>query len=203
MSNVLSNTKGKKYTVVAAICLSIYNVIGIYNVVLPMIKYDFYTISFTTVISYIASIAFVILLFVGKKNIGFLVTSFAIIALYVYGIIEIAPAGFSIEAMGISLLGIAEYLILFVLFLFSVIDTLSKNDKVIKFMWFVPAVICLTSCIVQYIRWEYFSYLSSTWIYILMDFCAVVAWFFVGLWLREDNKKADNHKEMLNDSVIE
>ena len=36
-----------------------------------------------------------------------------------------------------------------------------------------------------------------------MDFCAVVAWFFVGLWLREDNKKADNHKEMLNDSVIE
>lgn len=202
MSNVLSNTKGKKYTVVAAICLSIYNVIGIYNVVLPMIKYDFYTISFTTVISYIASIAFVILLFVGKKNIGFLVTSFAIIALYVYGIIEIAPAGFSIEAMGISLLGIAEYLILFVLFLFSVIDTLSKNDKVIKFMWFVPAVICLTSCIVQYIRWEYFSNLAYTWMYIFEDLCAVLALLFVGLWLREDKKRIDSNKEILNDTTM-
>lgn len=202
MSNVLSNTKGKKYTVVAAICLSIYNVIGIYNVVLPMIKYDFYTISFTTVISYIASIAFVILLFVGKKNIGFLVTSFAIIALYVYGIIEIAPAGFSIEAMGISLLGIAEYLILFVLFLFSVIDTLSKNDKVIKFMWFVPAVICLTSCIVQYIRWEYFSNLAYMWMYIFEDFCAVLALLFVGLWLREDKKRIDSNKEILNDTTM-
>lgn len=202
--NTLLNIKDtRRYTVVAAICLSIYNVIGIYNVVSPMLKYSFYTISFTTVISYIASIAFVILLFVGKKNIGFLIASVSVMALHVYNIIEIAPAGFSVEAMGTSFLGFAEYLVLLVLFLFSVIDALKKYDKVIKFLWFAPAVISLISHLVVYIRGEYFSYLSSTWIYILMDFCAVVAWFFVGLWLREDNKKADNHKEMLNDSVIE
>lgn len=202
MSNAFSNIKEKKYAVIAAICLSIYNVIGIYNVVLPMLKYSFYTISFTTVISYIASITFAILLFVGKKNIGFLITSVGMISLYVYYIAEIVLGDLSVGGIGIHLLRIAAYNILFVLFLFSVIHALNKKDKAIKFLWFVPPVLWMISSLVEYILWEYFSYLSSTWMYILMDFCNVVALFFVGLWLREDNKKADNHKEMLNDSAM-
>lgn len=100
--------------------------------------------------------------FVEKKNIGFLITSFAIIALYVYGIIEIAPASFSNEAMGISLL-----------------------------------VINMISSLVVYIRWEYFS-ICPLHGYIIEDFCVLVAWFFIGLWLREDSKmKKDNYKEMI------
>ena len=124
------------------------------------------------------------MLVVGKKHIGFLVASGSIIALYIYNVIGMASIGLSDEAIKTYFLECTSHIILFVLLLFAVIDVLSKKDKVIRFLWFVPAAIYLISFVVTCIRWEYFSYLSSTWIYIILNLIYVAALFFVGLWIR-------------------
>lgn len=191
------NINDGKCAIIAAICLGMYNVLGIYNEVSSMVKYDYYSISMITVINYIASVSLAIMLFVGKKHIGFLIASGSIIALNVYDIIEVTPVGFSLDSMGIYFLECISHVILFVLLLFAVIKVLSKKERVIKCLWFVPAMIDLISFVIICIRWEYFSYLSSTWEYILMNLSYVVALFFVGLWIKKSVKKAKNSEDNL------
>lgn len=186
----------RRYTVVAAICLSLYSVIASYNIISSMIKYGYYTISLTTIISYIVPIAFAILLFIGKKNIGFLIATAGVIVVYIYNITEMAQVDLSIKTMGTTFLQMTEYLALFLLFLFSVIGRFRKYDKAIKYLWFLPSALSLISSLAVYIQWGYFSDLSYTWLYIFEDFCDVMAWLFVGLWLRADSK--NNHKEISN-----
>ena len=148
------------------------------------------------IISYIVPIAFAILLFIGKKNIGFLIATAGVIVVYIYNITEMAQVDLSIKTMGTTFLQMTEYLALFLLFLFSVIGRFRKYDKAIKYLWFLPSALSLISSLAVYIQWDYFSDLSYTWLYIFEDFCDVMAWLFVGLWLRADSK--NNHKEISN-----
>ncbi len=195
--NTSLNINDRKCAIIAAICLGIYSALRIYNVVSSMLKYDYYSISVITVINHIAPILLAIMLFIGKKHIGFLIASGSIIAVYIYNIIEVTPAGFSFEVMKAYFLECTSHIILFVLLLFAVIE----KDKVIRFLWFVPAVVYLVSFVITCIRWEYFSDLSSTWIYIIWNFIYVAALFFVGLWTRNITKNAKNREVNLADSV--
>lgn len=202
--NASSNINDRKYAIIAAICLGIYNAFQIYSTVSIMLKYDYYSIPTITitVINFIVFISLAIMLFVGKEHIGFLIAYGSIIALYIYNvIIEVVPVvGFSL-AMGIYFLKCISYIVLFVLLLLAMIDVLSKKDKVISFLWFVPAVIYLISFVIICIRWGYFSDLSSTWEYIILDLLYVAALFFVGLWIRNITKNAKNCGANLVDSV--
>lgn len=195
------NINGKRCAMIAAICLSICNVIGIYGIVSSMFKFKYYTISLSTIIGYVLSISFAVLLFIGKKNIGFLITSFGFIAICVYDVIEIALADLGFATMRLCLSIAAAYSILFILFLFHVIDVLRKKTKVFKYLWFVPAVIYLISFMITCIEFKYFSYFSYEWEYIVRNFCDVAALFFVGLWIRNANGKVDDRKELLVDFV--
>lgn len=176
--------------IIAVGCLCVYNVLGIYNVISSVIKYDYYSLSILTVINYFASISLLIMLSIGKKHIGFLLATGSIIALYVHSIIEVAPAGFSLESMATYFLECISHVILFILFLFMVIKALNKKEKVIKCLWFVPATINLIALIIDCVRWKYFSHLSSTWNYILMYSSYAVALFFIGLWIKKSVIKA-------------
>lgn len=199
--NTSFNINDRECAIIAAICLGIYSAFRIYNVVSSMLKYDYYSMSVITVINYIALISLAIMLFIGKRHIGFLIASGSVIALYIYNIIEVASAGFSFEVMKAYFLEGISHIILFVLLLFAVIDVLSKKDKVIRFLWFVPAAVYLVSFVINCIRWEYFSDLPSTWKYIIFNLIYVIALFFVGLWIRTITKNAENCGVNVADSV--
>lgn len=81
------------------------------------------------------------------------------------------------------------------------IDVLSKKDKVISFLWFVPAVMYLISFVIDCIRWGYFSDLSSTWQYIILSLLYVAALFFAGLWIRNITRNAKKCEANLVDSM--
>lgn len=189
--------KNKKYSIIAALCLTILNAGGIIRVFSSIINESSYDSSFQTVILYIATIAFIVLLFIGKKSIGFLITNGIIILIFMQNIFEMILTGCRFEFIITNLLQSAAYISLFILFLFGVIDVLYIKYKAIKYLWFVPAVVNLIYLAAECIQFYYFNYISSIWFLLLLEFLNVIALFFIGLWVKDINKISEKTEDTL------
>ena len=189
--------KAKIYATVAAICFVIATFFSVKRYLEFSAAYDDYSVSwlweyYFSVVWWLIYGCFAVLFFIKKKNIVFLIP---------------AGVGFLIEIcylkkwMNIFNVFYPEYFLmavvyacLFVIFLFNVIPSLSKNAEIItKILCFVPAVLSMV-CVI-YLN----SHGTMAWDYILICIASSVGFLFAGMWLRK-TVPVLNKAETVNDN---
>lgn len=164
----------KKFSLIAAICYTIY---AIYKVIISVSNSDYATITALGVIFPIAALGMAVTLFM--KNKKAVVAAAGVNALLgTYSIINYLSLG--------NLCDFVAYAGAVVLIALSI-----KGNSAVKKIWFVPALVLLVGCVIGWIKYGSFRYLSVQWRPILFSIVEIAALLFAGMWLKEDAMPAE------------
>lgn len=130
------------------------------------------------------AMAFVILLFIGKRSIGGLVVSGLSMLFELYFFLK----NYSI----LNLCYLAAYALLFLIFLLSVVPFSRKTSVAVKVLWLFPSVICLVGYWDDWLYRRPFRYFIFEWKYTFPVFIEIAALFYTGLWLKREMAAAGN-----------
>lgn len=170
------NNKADKYAIISAIGFVL---LAIHSMA-EEIRYGiitYYSITFSFVLSSVCYIAFAVLLFLRKRNIGIVTVSGVYVLLRIYNMI-----------LHVSLHGTLDFfasVCLFVLIVLNCIPSLTKKAKITKVLWFVPGAITLMNCLINWIR-IIRTYQSPNWINVMINLIQIATFILIGLWLKED-----------------
>ena len=168
---------GKKFSLIAAICYTIYALYNIINRIIYVSNSDYDTITALNIIFWIVALGMAVTLFMKNKK------------------AVVAAAG------GNALLG--AYYIISYFSLWNLCDFVAyagavvlialsiKGNSAVKKIWFVPALVLLVGCVIGWINGGYFRYLSAAWKPILFGIVETAALLFAGMWLKEDAMPAE------------
>lgn len=185
----------RKYAIISAVC---FLVMGVERCIREMIytyKFEDYHISFWNVVYWGLMVIFAIFLFVGKKDIRLVIISFLDIVFEVLVIVSFL--NIAIEVLFTDLLIHLIYMIariaLLVLLLFHCVKPFRANVKVTKYIWFIPMGLLAFARIVEWIKYDYFSDLSLSYIWhsMLLECVEIAAFLFIGLWLKNSPVEAE------------
>ena len=84
----------------------------------------------------------------------------------------------------ISIMNVCDFLAFAALIVLLILALLRK--RVVAYLWFLPGAIMLTGALVNWIGYDYFSYLSLAWRSIAFSLLEIAALVFAGLWLKGD-----------------
>lgn len=168
------NKKADKYAIISAIGFVLLAIYVIARDILDVVRG--YGISFAYVLTWVYYIAFAVLLFLRKRNIGFVIASGLYVFLSIYDMIRFVSF--------YSTINFLASVCLFVLILLNCAPSLTKKAKITKVLWFVPGVLMLINCLIDYIS-IFRYYLSAGWIYIVLGLIQIAAFILMGLWFKE------------------
>lgn len=164
----------KKFSLIAAICYTIYALYNIVNQIIYVSNSDYATITALNVIFvifWVAALGMAVTLFMKNKK--------AVVA--AAGVNALLGAYCIISYF--SLWNFCYFLAYASVVVF-VILTLKGND-VVKKIWFVPAAVLLLGCVIGWITGGYFEFLSAAWKSMLVSIVEIVALLFAGMWVKE------------------
>lgn len=199
--------KGKVFAVLAAVCALVCALYSIVVNLADMNKFEDYTITIDTVLWWGVLLGFAVLLFLRKKNVGFLVVTGLAGLLEMYYFVRnlVAYIGyvhinvsFIVSSVVCNLLHIIVYVALFMLFLFNVVPLFKEKAQITNILCFIPAWLHLVAYGLQ---WYYmilngtFSILADVWfdlfILAVVQTCMLL---FAGLWLKETRVDTEYNK---------
>lgn len=172
---------GKKYALVAAICYVVCATYNIINRIIYVSNSDYDSITVLDVLYWIAIIGMAVALFtkkdkilLGAVGINALLGAYYIISYFSY---------FSLWNLLFSL----RYLLNFVSYaaLTALLVLALKGNVSVKKIWFVPGAAASLGCLIGWIQYGYFSYISATWKMMFFNVIEIAAIFFIGMWLKE------------------
>lgn len=151
---------GKKYALAAAICCLVN---PIYYISIAII-YNFigYILDIFIIVEYTLILGMAVALFINNEK-AFVVAAGVEGIRCLYFFTYYSPA---------HITALVSIVIVVVLTL--------KGNGVIKKIWFVPAALELSNCVILWIEPGYFS-----WLHILFDIVCVAEFIFVGMWMKE------------------
>lgn len=157
----------KKTYLFAAIC---YVICIIANLISRLSWIKYYSIQ--QFVPYILWIALAVTLFINKRNV-FIYSAGACALWNLYGSIM---SGFRFD-----------YLFSFLAYacLTSLVVLAIKKNSIAKKIWYLPCILFLIGQLILWINWGYFSYLASSWLWILLDIVEAIAVALVGIWNKE------------------
>lgn len=162
----------KKFSLIAAICYTIYALYNIINRIIYVSNSDYGTITALNVIFWIAALGMAVTLFVKNKK--------AVAA--AAGINALLGAYYIISYFSLwNLCDFVAYAGAVVLIALSI-----KGNSTVKKIWFIPALVLLIGCVIGWINGGYFRYLSAAWKPILFGLVEIAALLFVGMGIKED-----------------
>lgn len=163
----------EKYSLIAAICYTVYALYNIIDQIIDASNSDYVTITAVNVIFWIPAIGMATTLFMKNKK--------AVVA--AAGVNALLGAYYFISYF--SLWNLFAFLAYASVVVFVVL-TIKGNDDVKK-IWFVPAAVLLLGCVIGWIRGGYFEYLSTAYVWksMLVSSVEIVALLFVGMWVKE------------------
>jgi hypothetical protein len=165
------------YPIIAAVCFTLYTVYSVWNSVTRAVASDYYSITWQTVTWWIIYGGLAALLFIKKKNIGFVVAAGAGVLMELFYMTQY----FSIYNLWV----VVVYASLLALFMVNVIPSLEKSAHVTKILGFVPFALYLAYYLFIWAKNGCFSDLAYTWKYIISSLILVAGFLFAGMWLRE------------------
>lgn len=171
---MVKSETGKKFSLIAAICYTVY---ALYNIIIQIfyvLKSDYATITDLNIIFWIAAPGMAVTLFMKNKK-AVVVAAGVNACLGAYYIIRY----FSLWHL-CDFVAYAGTVALIILFL--------KGNAVVKKIWFVPAVVMLMGCVIDWINGGYFRFLFEAWKSMVFSIIEIVALLFTGMWLKEDAK---------------
>lgn len=133
----------------------------------------FYDIDISDIIFYVITLAFAIVLFIGKKNISLIVVSCTKILYSTYYLIRY----FSLY----NALSFLTYVSLTLIIILGI-----KNTDIVKKIFFIPAVVSLVNSMVDFISLilnGLIVYISNPFLSILLAVAGALPLFFIGLWV--------------------
>ena len=167
----------KKFSLIAAICYTIYALYNIINRIIYVSNSDYAAITALNVIFWIAALGMAVTLFMKNKK--------AVVA--AAGVNALLGAYYIISYFSLwNLCDFVAYAGAVVLIAFSI-----KGNSAVKKIWFVPALVLLVGCVIGWINGGYFRYLSAAWKPILFGIVEIAALLFAGMWLKEDAMPAE------------
>ncbi len=129
-----SKDNGKMYALISGICFAIYGIYVVWQNVNVAVRYDSYKITWLNIVWWIVNLGLAVLMFIRKKNIGFLVLTGAGALMYGYYLIRF----FSDNEITVLTCFIG-YALFFVVFFLNVIPSMQKNGGITKVLCFLPA----------------------------------------------------------------
>lgn len=165
----------RKYSLIAAICFATLAAYSCIRRIQYVSESEYASITFLNIAYWVILIGFAVTLFIKKKNLVFLIVAGANVLLNVYYIISY-----------VSLFNIIDFLAAVALALLAAvvyIPSMASKRTIAKKVWFLPAALLLSCYLINWFQYEYFSYLSETWLYIIANLVEVMAYFFTGMWL--------------------
>ena len=167
----------KKFSLIAAICYTIYALYNIINRIIYVSNSDYATITSLNIIFWIAALGMAVTLFMKNKK--------AVVA--AAGVNALLSAYYLISYFSLfNLCDFVAYAGAVVLMALSI-----KGNSAVKKIWFVPALVLLVGCVIGWINGGYFRYLSAAWKPILFGIVEIAALLFAGMWLKEDAMPAE------------
>ena len=168
----MTNTEnGKKYSIIAAICFA---VLAVYYVISDIVYYsgnEYSSLSFLDILGWAIAIGFAVTLFL-KNKFAVTIVSGIYALLHVYYIVSY----FSLYNL-LDLLAIVAVVVILVLSL--------KNNQITKKIWFIGAALLFAGTLILWIQGRYFAFISAAWKVMLSALVEIVAFLFVGLWVKE------------------
>lgn len=162
---------GKKYALIAAICYAVCATYNIINTIIYVSNSDYASIAVLIVLNWIAIIGMAVALFTKKDK----------ILLGAVGINALLGAYYIISYFSLwNLLDFVSYAALTALLVLAL-----KGNVSVKKIWFVPGAAASLGCLIGWIQYGYFSYISATWKMMFFDVIEIAAIFFIGMWLKE------------------
>lgn len=167
---------GKKFSLIAAICYTVYALYNIINRIIYVSNSDYATITALNIIFWIAALGMAVTLFMKNK------TAVVVAA----GVNALLGAYYIISFFSLwNLCDFIAYAGAVVLIVLSI-----KGNSAVKKIWFVPALVLLVGCVIGWINGGYFRYLSAAWKPILFGIVEIAALLFAGMWIKEDSTAA-------------
>lgn len=166
------SNKGRIYSFIAAVCCAIVGIFYWNNIIESAPIEHFWIVFWFDIVWCVVFIGLAILLFIGRKNIGFLIVS---------GVALSA----ALTVVGMNFLVFVAWIVLFVLLLLNVTPSMSKHAGKSKILYYLPACLLLIGNLIFWIRVDYFRYIDDQWMYVLMACSEIAALLFIGLWLKE------------------
>lgn len=168
----MTNTEnGKKYSIIAAICFA---VLAVYYVISDIVYYsgnEYSSLSSLDILGWAIAIGFAVTLFL-KNKFAVTIVSGICALLHVYYIVRY----FSLYNL-LDLLAIVAVVVILVLSL--------KNNQITKKIWFIGAALLFVGTLILWIQGRYFTFISAAWKVMLSALVEIVAFLFVGLWVKE------------------
>ena len=162
---------GKKYSIIAAICFA---VLAVYYVISDIVYYsgnEYSFLSFLDILSWAIAIGFAVTLFL-KNKFAVTIVSGIYALLHAYYIVRF----FSLYDL-LHFLAIVAVVVILALSL--------KNNQITKKIWFIGAALLFVGTLIFWIQDGCFEYISVVWKAMLSDLVEIVAFLFVGLWVKE------------------
>ena len=177
----IKNNNQTIFSIVAAICFTLVFLHSLLFNIYGALKYDWNFINISLAIFWIILIALIVLILMNKANTPLVVTT----GVYLFtGLIYILD-----YFDPLSLIEIAANAMLFIIVLFSSVNSLRNTNKITRLLWFTPASLLMLFHLILWARYGYFSSLSyldlESALWILSDLFLVAAFLFMGMWLRE------------------
>ncbi len=174
--NITKNAR--RYSIIAATCFLIFGAYSLINTILYANLRVNYLVTFLNVFNLVIWFSFCVFVFLGKKNLGLVgvaaaLTLCQIISYLLYN----------------SLIGILPSIVLFFVILLTTIPSLRTNAKIVKYIWYIPAVLLLFN--LRSRIWD----LGDSVLGLLFALVEVVAYLFFGLWLKEDIGSSVNYED--------
>lgn len=167
----MNNSKMSRiFSLLAGMCLAAYGIALVWDYYRIISSRWHYSISFQDIALCFFYLAFAVLLFIGKKNIGFLIPTGVAIYLEGYGLSRYYSTR--------TLLDLVLFSLLFVVFLMSVIPPMAKNTGIAIVLCYVYIVLTVIIWITQKMR---FGRITLTWIFMMAE---NAGYLLMGLWLR-------------------
>ena len=174
----------KKFSLIAAICYTIYALYYIIIQIIYVSNFDSVTITALCVIFWISALGMAVTLFM--KNKKAVVAAAGVYALFVAYCINCYCNHWKISYFSLwNLCDFVAYAGAVVLIALSI-----KGNSAVKKIWFVPALVLLVGFVIGWINSGYLRFLSIVWVDILLGLFEIGALLFVGMWIKEDTTPA-------------
>lgn len=177
----------KKYSLIAAICYTVYVLYCIINAIVFVLQYDYATITAWDIIFWIPSISMAVALFMKNKKAVVVAAGIKVLynACYFFFYVRhlFSDSKYFLYDCVYFLWkfsALAAYISAVVLIILSI-----KCNSIVKKIWFLPSVVLISGCIIHWITNHYFFMFSHVWDSMLFSILECVALLFVGMWIKE------------------
>lgn len=182
----------KNYSLIGAICLTILALQVLLILTDGIFNSGYVFISMDDIIILMIYSSMAIALFFKNKKL-------MIVALGIGLCFSIYDIYKCIYVYNISEIYLLYYFLYFITYLITIVLIVCaiKKKSIVKKIWFLPVASILLFHLFSWNIFHAFEYIENAWDDILIDFIHILAYFFLGMWIKEDvvSKKASNENK--------